>query len=158
MRTPSGSPYKGGEKENYYCIIKTNQPIPSLVGRVRESPIMANLVLGKRYRGAIRMTENNDGQLRQVITIYPEEGKGKSKVASFVTEHGKIEVSQQSLFVKLKLPLPVIESGTLDDIARDISEETEFLVACITEAKAAEKLQADRDTLDKSVTIATEEE
>ena len=119
---------------------------------------MANLVLGKRYRGAIRMTENNDGQLRQVITIYPEEGKGKTKVASFVTEHGKVEVSQQSLFVKLKLPLPVIESGTLDDIARDISEETEFLVACITEAKAAEKLQADRDTLDKSVTIATEEE
>ena len=28
----------GREKENYYCIIKTNQPIPSLVGRVRESP------------------------------------------------------------------------------------------------------------------------
>ena len=119
---------------------------------------MSNLVLGKRYRGAIRMTENNDGQLRQVITIYPEEGKGKSKVASFVTEHGKIEVSQQSLFVKLKLPLPVITGGALDDIARDITEETEFLVACITEAKAAEKLQADRDSLDKSLTIATEEE
>ena len=119
---------------------------------------MTNLVLGKRYRGAVRMTENNDGQLRQVLTIYPEEGKDKSKATSFVTEHGKIDVSQQSLFVKLKLPLPVIESGTLDDIARDISEETEFLVACITEAKAAEKLQADRDTLDKSVTIATEEE
>ena len=67
---------------------------------------MSNLILGKRYRGAIRMTENNDGQLRQVITIYPEEGKGKSKVASFVTEHGKVEVSQQSLFVKMKLPLP----------------------------------------------------
>ena len=119
---------------------------------------MANLILGKRYRSAVRMTENNDGQLRQVLTIYPEEGKGKSKATSYVTEHGKIEVSQQSLFVKLKLPLPVIESGALDDIARDISEETEFLVACITEAKAAEKLQADRDTLDKSVTIATEEE
>ena len=67
---------------------------------------MSNLILGKRYRGAIRMTENNDGQLRQVITIYPEEGKGKTKVASFVTEHGKVEVSQQSLFVKMKLPLP----------------------------------------------------
>ena len=66
--------------------------------------------------------------------------------------------SQQSLFVKIKLPLPVIESGALDDIARDISEETEFLVACITEAKAAEKLQADRDTLDKSLTINAEEE
>ena len=60
--------------------------------------------------------------------------------------------------MKFKLPLPVIESGALDDLARDISEETEFLVACITEARAAEKLQADRDTLDKSVTIATEEE
>ena len=119
---------------------------------------MANLVLGKRYRGAVRMTENNDGQLRQVLTIYPEEGKGKSKVASFVTEHGKIEVSQQSLFVKLKLPLPVITSGALNDLARDISEEAEFLVACITESGAAEKLCADRDTLDKSVTIATEEE
>ena len=119
---------------------------------------MSNLVLGKRYRGAIRMTENNDGQLRQVITIYPEEGKGKSKVASFVTEHGKIEVSQQSLFVKLKLPLPVITGGALDVIASDINEEPAFLIACITEAKAAEKLQADRDTLDKSVTIATEEE
>ena len=119
---------------------------------------MANLVLGKRYRGAIRMTENNDGQLRQVITIYPEEGKGKTKVASFVTEHGKVEVSQQSLFVKMKLPLPVITSGALDDLAKDISEETEFLVACITEAGASEKLQADRETLDKSVTIASEEE
>lgn len=119
---------------------------------------MSNLVLGKRYRGAIRMTENNDGQLRQVITIYPEEGKGKTKVASFVTEHGKVEVSQQSLFVKMKLPLPVITLEALDDLARDISEETEFLVACITEGDAAEKLQADRDTLDKSVTIATEEE
>ena len=32
-------PYRGREKENYYCIIKTNQPIPSLVGRVRESLI-----------------------------------------------------------------------------------------------------------------------
>ena len=119
---------------------------------------MSNLILGKRYRGAVRMTENNDGQLRQVLTIYPEEGKGKSKATSYVTEHGKVEVSQQSLFVKLKLPLPVITGGALDDVARDISEETEFLVACITEAKAAEKLQADRDTLDKSVTIATEEE
>ena len=119
---------------------------------------MSNLILGKRYRGAVRMTENNDGHLRQVLTIYPEEGKGKTKVASFVTEHGKVEVSQQSLFVKLKLPLPVITSGALDDVARDISEETEFLVACITEDKASEKLQADRDTLDKSVTIATEEE
>ena len=119
---------------------------------------MANLVLGKRYRGAIRMTENNDGQLRQVITIYPEEGKGKSKVPSFITDHGKIEVSQQSLFVKFKLPLPVIESGALDDIARDISEETEFFVACITEAKAAEKLQADRDKLCNAVTIEEEEE
>ena len=119
---------------------------------------MTNLVLGKRYRGAVRMTENNDGQLRQVLTIYPEEGKGKSKVASFVTEHGKIEVSQQSLFVKLILPLPVIESGALDDIARDISEETEFLVACITEAKAAEKLQSDRDKLCNAVTIEEEEE
>ena len=119
---------------------------------------MKNLQIGKRYRAAMRLTENNDGKLRQVITIYPEEGKGKSTVASFVTEHGRIEVSQQSLFVKIKLPLPVIESGALDDIARDISEETEFLVACITEAKAAEKLQADRDTLDKSLTIATEEE
>ena len=67
---------------------------------------MSNLILGKRYRGAVRMTENNDGQLRQVITIYPEEGKGKTKVASFVTEHGKVEVSQQSLFVKMKLSLP----------------------------------------------------
>ena len=119
---------------------------------------MTNLILGKRYRSAVRMTENNDGQLRQVLTIYPEEGKGKSKATSYVTEHGKIEVSQQSLFVKMKLPLPVITSGALDDVARDISEETEFLVACITEAKAAEKLQADRDTLDKSVTINAEEE
>ena len=119
---------------------------------------MSNLILGKRYRGAVRMTENNDGQLRQVLTIYPEEGKGKSKVASFVTEHGKIEVSQQSLFVKLKLPLPVITGGALDDVARDISEETEFLVACITEAKAAEKLQADRDKLCNAVTIEEEEE
>ena len=119
---------------------------------------MSNLVLGKRYRGAIRMTENNDGKLRQVITIYPEEGKGKSKVPSFITDHGKIEVSQQSLFVKFKLPLPVIESGALDDIARDISEETEFFVACITEAKAAEKLQADRDKLCNAVTIEEEEE
>ena len=67
---------------------------------------MSNLILGKRYRGAVRMTENNDGQLRQVLTIYPEEGKGKTKVASFVTEHGKVEVSQQSLVVKIKLPLP----------------------------------------------------
>ena len=67
---------------------------------------MSNLILGKRYRGAVRMTENNDGQLRQVLTIYPEEWKGKTKVASFVTEHGKVEVSQQSLFVKMKLPLP----------------------------------------------------
>ena len=67
---------------------------------------MSNLVLGKRYRGAVRMTENNDGQLRQILTIYPEEGKGKTKVASFFTEHGKVEVSQQSLFVKMKLPLP----------------------------------------------------
>ena len=119
---------------------------------------MKNLQIGKRYRAAMRLTENNDGKLRQVITIYPEEGKGKSKVASFITQHGKVEISQQSLFVKIKLPLPVIESGTLDDIARDISEETEFLVACITEANAAAKLQADRDTLDKSLTIATEEE
>ena len=119
---------------------------------------MTNLVLGKRYRGAIRMTENNDGQLRQVITIYPEEGKGKSKVASFVTEHGKVEISQQSLFVKFKLPLPVIERRAIDNIAKDINEETGFLLSCITEAKAADKLQADRDTLDKSLTIATEEE
>ena len=37
--------------------------------------IMSNLILGKRYRGAVRMTENNDGQLRQVLTIYPEEGR-----------------------------------------------------------------------------------
>ena len=119
---------------------------------------MSNLILGKRYRGAVRMTENNDGQLRQVLTIYPEEGKGKSKATSYVTEHGKVEVSQQSLFVKMKLSLPVITSGALDDLAKDISEETEFLIACITEAGAAEKLRADRDTLDKSVTIATEEE
>ena len=119
---------------------------------------MSNLILGKRYRGAVRMTENNDGQLRQVLTIYPEEGKGKQRVASFQTEHGKVEITTQSLFVKMKLPLPVIERGALDDIARDITEETEFLVACITEAKAAEKLQADRDSLDKSVTINAEEE
>ena len=119
---------------------------------------MSNLVLGKRYRGAIRMTENNDGQLRQVITIYPQQGTGNSKATPYVTEHGKVELSQQSLFVKLKLPLPVIAGGALDVIASDINEETAFLIACITEAKAAEKLQADRDTLDKSVTIATEEE
>ena len=119
---------------------------------------MSNLILGKCYRGAVRMTENNDGQLRQVITIYPEEGKGKSKVASLVTEHGRIEVSQQSLFGKIKLPLPILESVALDDIARDISEETEFLVACITEAKAAEKLQSDRDKLCNAVTIEEEEE
>ncbi len=118
---------------------------------------MKDLVLGKRYRGAVRMTENTDGSLRQVITIY-RGNSAPTKRASYLTEHGKAEITRSSLLVKMRFPLPEITHDALTDLTACLSDEANFIAGMLESRDAVAQLEADRAKLSESIALEEESE